>query len=285
MLSVSTVFAPGDSLPSFKRMLESVKFADHLQIYAMALKQDKTLALLADKYHAQVIHVDKPLVVEYIRERQVKEALGDWVLIMDMDEVVTPALEAEIQSIAKSPNPPPESAYAIPRRNFSLGYPLKHGGWGTDYVIRLFRKSAFLTWPKEIHSTPTFQGQLGTLNNYLEHHKDESLEYIVDKTNRYSDQEAAQFYAGSLPPVTSFTLLRKLKMEMIRRGLIRGGILDGRIGVIQSIYQGFSVFLSYAKLFELQQHKKFNLSGKKGKKQSSSLRQRSSPLSSPPKIR
>lgn len=86
----------------------------------------------------------------------------------------------------------------------------------------------------------------------MEHHKDDSLEQMVEKTNRYSDIEATQFYAGNMARVTPLTLMRKWWMESFRRGLFKRGLLDGRIGLIQSLYQGFSVLISYAKLYEKQ---------------------------------
>ena len=89
----------------------------------------------------------------------------------------------------------------------------------------------------------------------MEHHKDASLAQMVTKTNRYSAIEAEQFFHGGLPLVTPFTLFRKPTMEFIRRYLLKRGFLDGSIGLIQSLYQAYSVFISYAKLYELQ-HKK-----------------------------
>lgn len=253
MLSVSTQLADEDSLGQFKDCLASVNFADEILLYALDYHDLPKLQALKDDYpQLKIIKVDKPKVIEYLRARQVKDAKGDWVLIMDFDEIITSPLKQEIiQTISKKS--PQYTTYAIARQNFSLGYPLKYGGWGTDYVIRLFKKADFIDWPTDIHSTPIFKGELGKLESHMEHHKDESLEYIVNKTNRYTDQEAKQFYEGNLPHVTSLTLLRKLHMEMIRRGILRGGLLDGKIGIIQSIYQGFSVFLSWAKLYEKQQ--------------------------------
>lgn len=253
-LSAITQIAPEDNLDTFENLLKSISFADNITVYAMEMKEDRGLLQLAKNYNLNLIFIARPAsrVVEEIRAQQVRDAKGDWVLIMDFDEVITPQLQGEIVAIIKSPSPSP--AYKLPRLNFSLGYPLKYGGWGTDYVVRLFRKADFLDWPTDIHSTPTLRGELGQLRNHMEHHKDQSLEYIVNKTDRYTDKEAEQYYDGEMAPVTSLTLLRKLKMEMVRRGIFKAGLLDGKIGLIQSIYQGFSVFMSYAKLFEMQQH-------------------------------
>ena len=252
-LSVSTQIAPGDSLSSFAAMLKSVAFANELIIFNMERSDTPALELF-QQFKAKVINITIPVVVEEIRKRQIQEAQGDWVLVMDYDEIIPSALRDEILTLTN--NLAACSAYAIPRDNYSLGFPLRHGGWERDYVVRLIRKADLLDWPKNIHSSPKVRGCTIHANHFMEHHKDESLTQMVDKTNRYSRIEADQYFAGGLPPVTPPTLLRKWWMETLRRGVFKQGLLDGKIGLIQSLYQGFSVFISYAKLAERQQSHK-----------------------------
>lgn len=249
MLSVSTQISRGDSLAVFEQMLKSVSFADELIIFNME-RTDAGALTLFEKFKAIVIDVKTPKIVESIRERQVKTAKGDWVLVMDYDEIVPPDLQGEILAITQ--NQASCSAYAIGRDNFSLGYPMRHGGWERDYVVRLVRKADFISWPKNIHSAPVMKGTTIRTTKAMEHHKDENLEQMVEKTNRYSDIEASQFFEGQMAQVRPITLIRKWWMESFRRGFLKRGLLDGKIGLIQSLYQGYSVFITYAKLFEKQ---------------------------------
>ena len=252
MLTVSTQIAREDDLTIFARMLDSVRFADELIIFNME-RSDSAARTLFKKYRAKVVEVRTPKVVEEIRARQVREAAGDWVLVMDYDEIVTPALAKEIRYTIHDKRYT-NVAYYLSRRNYSLGYPLRHGGFGNDLVARLFHKLDFVDWPHDIHALPSVKGTFGTLSSHMEHHKDASLEQMVEKTNRYSDVEATQFFVGGLTLVTPLTLTRKKCMETFRRGILKGGLLDGPIGLIQSLYQGYSVFISYAKLYEKQLH-------------------------------
>jgi len=249
MLCVSTQIAQSDDLASFEAMLRSVSFAGELIIFNMERTDPEAHALFA-KYKARIISVKTPQVVEAIRDRQIKEATGDWVLIMDFDEVIPVDLQNEILAIISNSASCP--AYAIPRINYSLGYPLTRGGWERDSVIRLVRRRDFVSWPSNIHSAPVMRGLTIKTIHAMEHHKDTSLTQMVDKTNRYSQIEAGQFYQGRLASVTPLTLLRKWWMETLRRGIFKRGFLDGKIGLIQSLYQGYSVFITYAKLYELQ---------------------------------
>ena len=230
-------------------MLKSVAFADELVIFNLE-RTDQAALTLFKKYQAKVVNVKTPIIVESIRADQVKKTTGDWVLIMDYDEIIPHDLSGEITSIVE--NRASCSAYAIGRDNFSLGFPLKHGGWERDYVVRLLRKSDFIDWPTNIHSKPIMKGTTIKTVKAMEHHKDASLSQMVTKTNRYSEIESSQFLSGSLPSVNSYTLIRKWLMETFRRGVLKTGLLDGKIGLIQSMYQGFSVFISYAKLYEKQ---------------------------------
>jgi hypothetical protein len=252
MLCVSTQIAREDSLITFEAMLKSVSFADELIIFNME-RTDKEVLALCKKYQAKVIEIKTPKIVELIRDRQIKESSSNWVLIMDYDEIIPEALQNEILAITK--NVASCSAYAIPRDNFSLGYKLRHGGWERDYVVRLIQKAQFVSWPTNIHSTPVVKGSTIKTIHAMEHHKDASLAQMVAKTNRYSEIEAELFHEGGLAPVTQLTLLRKSIMEFIRRYFLKYGFLDGRIGLLQSLYQGYSVFVSYAKLYELQRSK------------------------------
>jgi len=99
MLSVSTQIAIGDSLSTFEAMLKSVSFADELIIFNMERDDEATLNLFT-KYKARVIKIKTPKIVESIREQQVRDAGSDWVLIMDFDEIIPPALKNEILLIS-----------------------------------------------------------------------------------------------------------------------------------------------------------------------------------------
>lgn len=253
MLTVSTQIAIGDDLNTFTRMLSSVSFADEIIIFNME-REDKAAQQLFKKFKSRVINVKTPKVVELIRSEQLTKCKNDWVLIMDFDEIIPTDLAQEIKSITKNKDIS-QSAYYITRRNFSLGYPLRHGGFGEDQVPRLFYKPNFVSWPNEIHGMPKIRGEFGYLNKPMEHHKDASLSQMVAKTNRYTDVEALQFFEAKADLVSTTTIIRKTMMEFIRRFFFKAGFLDGRIGVIQAIYQSYAIYLRYAKLYELQKNR------------------------------
>src|SRR6266850_341702 len=66
------------------------------------------------------------------------QARQPWVLSIDADEVVTPALRSEIEAaLAASER---YVGYRIPRLTTYLGRPIRHCGWYPLPVLRLFRR-------------------------------------------------------------------------------------------------------------------------------------------------
>lgn len=251
-LSLVITVAPEDNLDLFRQVLDSAAFADEIIIYAIDLTRHQ-LNRFIKSHQIKFVSIPRPAIVELIRDKQVRQTKNDWVLILDADEIITPQLRQEIQQTLSSKSSfQSTAAYALLRHNYSLGFRTKYGGWGDDYQVRLIYKPLFVSWPKVIHTTPRLKGKIAKLKSPIKHYKDPSLSFVINKTNRYSEAEAELFFKGGLPPVNSFTLFRKLTMEIFRRGILKLGILDGPIGIIQSIYQGFSVFITYAKLYEKQ---------------------------------
>ena len=249
MLSLVVTVSPEDDLQLFQQTINSVPFADEIIVYVI---EGLNLAKKDLPSKTKLIPIPRPKIVELIRDKQIRQTKGDWVLVLDADEVVSPLLQQEISGLIDQSSPEGVGAYALPRQNYSLGYRIRHGGWNDDYQVRLIYKPNFISWPKTIHASPQIRGKVVKLKSPLKHYKDPSLSFIVDKTNRYSDSEAELFFKGGLPLVTPFTLFRKINMEIFRRAILKLGLLDGAIGIIQSIYQGFSVFITYAKLYEKQ---------------------------------
>src|SRR6266581_1157521 len=71
------------------------------------------------------------------RNAAIAAARNQWVLAVDADERVGPDLAAEIGATVTTPAHP---AYAVRRANVYLGRTVRYGGWGDDWVVRLFQR-------------------------------------------------------------------------------------------------------------------------------------------------
>lgn len=197
---------------------------------------------------------------------------NEWVLIVDADERVTPALRAEIERILAS-----ESAYDgyyVNRRFIFLGTWIRHAGWYPSWNLRLFRHARGRYDDRDVHEHVILHGQVGYLRNDLLHEDRRGLEAFVARHNRYSSLEAkARFkseqaagdrarlplrLAGSpverkrwvreriWPRVPARPLVLFVYMFLLRRGF-----LDGRAGLALCVFHAFQEFMVGLKLAEL----------------------------------
>ncbi|PUZ13023.1 glycosyltransferase family 2 protein, partial [Cronobacter sakazakii] len=72
------------------------------------------------------------------RQRAQQYASGDYILMIDTDERVTPELAQAIHQVLE--NPDPQAVYSIARRNLFLGRFMRHSGWYPDRVTRLYAR-------------------------------------------------------------------------------------------------------------------------------------------------
>lgn len=228
--------------------LKSVKWADEIIVVDTG-STDKTPSI-AKKRGARVVKHTKGSFSDW-RNKGAKEAKGDWLLYVDTDEGVTLALRQEIVKLLNG-SIVEHSAYAIPRRNFILGREMKHGGWWPDYVKRLIRKDSLKRWKGELHENPVVEGEIGHLTNPFIHKKHDNLSEMVEKTNEWSEIEARLLFESGHPKMSWWRFFRIMATELWLRLIAKKGFLDGIEGIIYAIYQMWSRFITYGKLWELQ---------------------------------
>ncbi len=207
---------------------------------------DKTTEIARSK-NARTFTFPHSHYVEPSREFGIKQAQADWVFILDADERLTENLATEIKRAIKSSE---FTSYKLPRKNIFGGKKwLKHGGWWPDMQLRLIKTASFRKWPKEIHSTPIIEGEEGMLNNPILHHFHGDLETMVQKTIVFEGIESDLLYKAGKATSTR-NIMRKFLGELYRRLFRDRGFLDGKIGIIESIYQAFSKTITYLYLYE-----------------------------------
>jgi len=246
---ISAVIIAKDEEKMLSDCLESLSWTSEIVVIDNG-SIDKT-ASIAKKYKAKVVSLprqDEPNFSQ-ARNRGLKEAEGQWILYIDADERVEKELAVEILEVVNNAK---HLAYAIPRKNFIFGREFKHTGQRPDYVKRLFKKDALSLWTGKLHEEPQFKGELGHLNNSFLHIKHESLSEMVAKTNAWSEIEAELMFKAGHPPMNTWRFISAMSREFWLRMIRQVAFLDGPEGVMYAIYQVFSRFTSYAKLWEMQ---------------------------------
>jgi Glycosyltransferases involved in cell wall biogenesis len=113
---------------------------------------------------------------------------NEWVMILEADQELTPELRRELQgrfdSAAMNDN-----GYYIRRRQIFRGKPLRFGGYGSKYMLKLFRRTAGELDPEETDTRVYVKGQVDKLKqSIIEHNlKEDDILFYLQKHLRYAD--------------------------------------------------------------------------------------------------
>jgi glycosyltransferase involved in cell wall biosynthesis len=252
--------------------LESVKWANEIFVVD-SFSTDQTLAI-AKEYTS---HIYQHKFENYARQKNwaldTLPISHEWFFIIDADEQVTPELRAEIESIINNPQET-RAGFYVNRRFIFLGKWIKHCGWYPSWNLRLFRHGLARYEDRPVHEHMVVQGEVGYLQHDMIHKDYRTLHAFFDRHNKYSTLEAeARFrrwreqkktglntsllgddverkrYLRDIiwPKVPFKPLIFFLYMYILKRGF-----LDGKVGLLFSIFHAFQEFSVGMKLLEMQ---------------------------------
>jgi len=251
-MTLSVIISTKNSAGIIERALKSVSFADEIVVVDMH-SQDKTLDL-AKKYTDKVfLHQDYGYI-EPVRNFSISKAKGDWILIIDADEEVTPGLKKTITSIVKAKNQTelPDCFY-LPRKNIIFDKWIQKTGWWPDYQLRFFRKD-HVEWSDQIHSVPITKGEVKEFpakeKFSLLHHNYQSVSQFIDRLNRYSSIQSKEKNIDQ--KLTSSEILEEFTSSFLSRLFSEEGIEDGVHGMSLSILQSTADAVMRMKVWEKQ---------------------------------
>lgn len=167
------------------------------------------------------------------RNEALDKVVGEWVLFLDSDEIISPALKKEIGDL----NPDP-------RVN---GYYIKRVGIVEEEVLRLARKDKG-RWYRQVHEAWRVKGRIGRLRNVIIHKDEDGVFEMVRKANFYSTLHAK---ANKLEGKRSnlFKIVFFPVFKFIQTLFIKKAYKKGIRGFVFSIFQSFQSFLSWTKLY------------------------------------
>lgn len=174
----------------------------------------------------------------------------EWVLSLDADERITPALKEEILNSELSV----ADGYYIWRKNYFLDKAIKYCGWGTDFQLRLFKKEKTKLTDRLVHEGFVVDGKTGRLKNQMIHLTHTDLKKTFAKINDYSTLEAEEKYKRK--KINGFTMVLYPAIAFVQHYLFRKGFLDGVHGLMVSINHAMTKLQVYMKIWELTRIKK-----------------------------
>jgi glycosyltransferase involved in cell wall biosynthesis/SAM-dependent methyltransferase len=190
----------------------------------------------------------------------------EWVLLLDADEEVSPALALEIARVVAEA--PPHDAYLIRFHYYFLGRKLRHGDplWKLCLVRHARARFETVDVPEvtaydvEVHEWVRVPGSIGWMREVIEHRDFQGLRHHFDRHNIYSDWEALlrtryrrRDTAGEVRPrlagsrVERRRFFKRWFLRVPGRAwiyffysyILRGGFLDGRAGFIYNVLKSF----------------------------------------------
>lgn len=182
---------------------------------------------------------------------------SDWVLFVDADERVSPALAAEARRLAEEAEGGWQAGtgrvagYWVPRRNIILGKWIRGGGWYPDYQLRLLKLGrARYDEEHKVHEIVVLDGEAGHLRESLLHYNYQTLGQIVAKQRAYVGLEARSLLERGARGRPHSIVLQPLR-EFWRRFVRLEGWRDGGHGLllagVLALYDG----VAYYKVWQL----------------------------------
>jgi glycosyltransferase involved in cell wall biosynthesis len=187
----------------------------------------------------------------YVDQKNFAASLAshDWIFSIDADERIPPALSSEIRTLLSTE--PPRNGYRVPRVTFHLGRWVRTTDFYPDYQLRLYHRRKGRWQGRYVHESVTVDGPPGQLATELEHYSYRNLSDHLDRINSYTTLAARQMYESGRR-TRAFDLVLHPPAAFLRNYILRRGFLDGTAGLTLSIVNTYSVFLKFAKLWELQ---------------------------------
>lgn len=248
-MKLSIVIIAKNAEVQIREAIESVKFADEVLVVDGG-STDNTVGL-AEKLGARIVSFSSANFSD-VRNFGLENAKGEWIFYLDTDERVTRELARNIKYHISNTTDKNIETYKIKRKNFYFG----NYQWPyIEKLVRLFKRSALHGWQGELHESPRVEGVVGELDGFLLHYTHRDLNSMLAKTIEWSKTEAQLRLQTDHPKMVWWRFFRVMATAFFDSYVKQGGWKAGVVGLIESIYQVFSMFVTYVRLWELQQYK------------------------------
>jgi glycosyltransferase involved in cell wall biosynthesis len=225
-VGLSVVLAVFNEELNLKDCLDSVKeIADEIVIVDGG-STDKTVEI-AESFKAKIIKTDNPPIFHINKQKALDAASGEWILQLDADERLSPALAKEIKKIVETPEDEldnhdvdpekfdllsrhlslleardgkvgtkegPIAAFFVPRKNYFLGKYLMYGGVYPDGTVRLVKNGSAHFALKDVHDQMIIDGRVSVLSHDLIHMADPNFSRYLIRSDRYTSLQATEWY-------------------------------------------------------------------------------------------
>lgn len=245
-IPISAVLITRDEERDLPDALRSLEFCDDL-VVVDAGSLDRTRELAAAAGARVIVNAPWPGFVAQ-RNLALQAARHDWVLALDADERVTPALRAEIVDLVARGYAC--AGYRMPRVAYYLGAWIRATDWYPDAQVRLFDRRRGRWSGGLVHESVRVDGPLGRLRGEIEHFPYADVSEHLQRIDRYTTLWARQAYDAGARCGLPRALLAA-RWAFVRNYVLRRGFVLGRAGLTVSSLNAHYTFVKLLKLAEL----------------------------------
>jgi len=205
---------------------------------------DNTLTIASGFSNVKVFHAPfigfgplKNLVASY--------AAHNWILSVDSDEVLSPALIQHITTHALTS----KKVYRFLRHNFYGTRLINACGWENNYVTRLYNRQTTAFTPRNVHESVLTDGlSIETIPGTMAHYSFENTAELLQKMNQYTSLFARENRFKKKSSI--FKAIYKASWTFFRNYFLQHGFLYGFEGFLISACNANGSFYKYMKLHE-----------------------------------
>ena len=169
--------------------LQAVRWADEIIVVDNGSK-DRTIEI-AKRYTGKIFS-NTESNLGLLKQFALSKATKDWIIVLDVDELVSEALSVEIKNVLSQKTP--FDGFSIPYTNFFLGHHMQTKM--LEYAkIRLFKRGRGSVAPNPIHEEMIIQGHIGYLKGKILHYSFRSLSQVIKKFIYYAKLESPSLFA------------------------------------------------------------------------------------------
>ena len=233
---------------NIRHCLESVKWAD--EIVVVDMHSDDDTAKIAGEFTDKIYLFERMGYADPARQFGLAKTTGDWVLLVDADEMVPLALKQRLLLIATGDL---ADAVVVPHHNYFFGHLMRGTRWGAfqDVHYRFYKRRA-VEFTSEVHDYIKIgpEARIYKITDPREgfmHFNYIDMEHFLVKFNNYTSVEAKNMFAGIKPVPSVAKLLFQMNKEWVGRYLKNQGYRDGLQGFVLSVMMAAYKLTAYFK--------------------------------------
>lgn len=238
-VAVSAIVICGNERDNIRACLESLAWCDEV-VVVDSMSTDGTFDIVR-AFATRALRRSWP---GHRAQKQyaLDQATKPWVLNVDADERVAPALRAEIEAVLAHDGAGCDG-FEIPRLVEYLGRTWRRGGWYPDRKLRLFRRTHARWGGVDPHERAEVAGTIGRLETPILHLTYDGVADHVETIDRFTTIAADQ--RRGRPGGERFWL--RPVGRFLRFYVWKGAFLEGFPGLFLAISASVYTFLKYAK--------------------------------------